>query len=139
MISAINNIITTNKNISGRFFLLKILYLAKTINDEIHIDRIVNVVDMESIIIYVDTWSSVEVYDDTSKYPVDKIITIIVMCQYFLVNSGRRSRLNIVMITSNIYLLLQILLDLIRMFVILLLLELDPGSPHKPRQIIVRY
>lgn len=54
-------------------------------------------------------------------FTVSIIIINIIICQYILVISGRRSNLDTVKIMSNIYLMLQIEFYLIRRFVILIL------------------
>lgn len=84
--------------------MFKILYLANIINDVTQIDKIVSVVDMESLIINVIVLISVVLYGEIIVYPVDIIIVTIAMCQYLLVIMGNRSKLEIVIIVSSIYL-----------------------------------
>lgn len=51
----INSLIHVSENVIGEFLLFNTIYLAKNINDIIHIDSIANVDDIESIIVVGDT------------------------------------------------------------------------------------
>lgn len=105
MISLSNRVIHTNTKVFGVLFVLKILYLARSISAVIHIDNMISVDDIWSIINIGEILTNDCILKSVNIFIVNNIIVNIEICQYIVDIIGSRSSLLVAKIMSNICLM----------------------------------